>query len=304
MTWFEAKSATFYVLLFSLTLEECPLVKHIVDLEGLRIGEGYPVRLMGILNLSPESFYKDTTVSEKASIQQLVEKMDKDGVDIIDIGAVSTAPSDIYGTPMVSEKEEISRVKNALGYVTDVTNLPLSIDTVSSKVAETALDMGVSMVNDVSGLRSDSKMVELVRVKDIPIVIMANCGSPCESISTVLQSLEESYAIAISSGIEEDKIIIDPGIGFGKPAEVDLEILGRLQQFTRFNQPLLVGVSRKAFIGSLLNLEDPAKRLNGSLAATTIAVYNGANVIRTHDVMETRMAVQIGEAILQQVSER
>lgn len=269
-------------------------------MDGLRIGEGYPVRLMGILNLSPESFYKETTVSEKTSIQQLVEKMEGDGVDIIDIGAASTAPSDIYGTPTVSEKEELARVTSSFGYITDVTNLPLSIDTVSSEVAETALDMGASMVNDVSGLRADSKMVDLVKSKDIPIVIMTNCGSPCRSVSSSLQSLEESYTKAINSEIEREKIVVDPGIGFGKPAEIDFEILGRLQQFARFGQPLLIGVSRKAFIGNLLNLENPAKRLNGSLAATAIAVYNGANVIRTHDVKETRMAVQIGEAILQQ----
>jgi dihydropteroate synthase len=275
------------------------LTKYIVNVDGLRIGEGYPVRLMGILNLSPESFYKETTVSEKTSIQQLVEKMEGDGVDIIDVGAASTAPSDIYGTLTLSEREELSRVKGALGYITDVTNLPLSIDTVSSEVAETALDMGVSMVNDVSGLRSDSKMVDLVKSKDIPIVIMTNCGSPCGSVSSSLQSLKVSYTIAINSEIKREKIILDPGIGFGKLAEVDFEILGRLHQFTRFDQPLLVGVSRKAFIGSLLNQENPAERLNGSLAATAISVYNGVNVIRTHDVKETRMAVRIGEEILQ-----
>lgn len=279
------------------------MTKLTIDVDGLRIGEGYPVRLMGILNLSPESFYKETAVSEKSSIQQLVKRMEREGVDIIDIGAVSTAPTDIYGTPTISEREELTRVTNALEYITDITNLPLSIDTSSSKVAETALDMGVSMINDVSGLRVDSKMVELVKSKETPIVIMANCGSPCKNISSSLASLEESYTKAISAGIEREKIILDPGIGFGKPVEVDFEILGKLKQFTRFNQPLLIGVSRKAFIGKLLNLKDPAKRLNGSLAATAIAVHNGADVVRTHDVRETRMVVQISEAILQQVVE-
>ncbi|MHA2023633.1 MAG: dihydropteroate synthase [Candidatus Thorarchaeota archaeon] len=279
------------------------MTKHMVDVDGLRIGEGYPVCLMGILNLSPESFYNVTTVSKISDIKQLVEKMEGEGVDIIDIGAASTAPSDVYGTPTISERKELTRITSSLGHITDATNLPLSIDTVSSEVAETALDMGVSMTNDVSGLRADSKMTDLVKSKDVPIVIMTNCGSPCGSVSSSLESLEESYTIAIKAGIEKEKIILDPGIGFGKPAEVDFKILGRLQQFTRFDQPLLVGVSRKAFIGSLLNLENPAKRLNGSLAATAVAVHNGANVIRTHDVRETRMAVQICEAIIQQVAE-
>jgi dihydropteroate synthase len=278
------------------------LTKLIVDVDGLRIGEDYPVRIMGILNLSPESFYKETTVSEKESIQYLVEKMEREGADIIDVGGASTAPSDIYGTPPISQREELTRVTSALGHITDVTNLPLSIDTISSKVAETALDMGVSMINDVSGLRADSKMVDLAKSKEVPLVIMANCGAPCASVSSSLQSLEESYSIAIKSGIEQEKIVLDPGIGFGKPANVDLEILGRLKQFTRFGQPVLVGVSRKAFLGKILNLKEPAQRLSGSLAATAIAVHNGAKVIRTHDVRDTRMAVQLCEAILQQLA--
>ncbi len=273
--------------------------RHIVDVDGLRIGEGYPVRLMGILNLSPESFYKETTVSDKSSIQQLVKRMEREDVDIIDIGAASTAPTDVYGTPVISEREELARVTKALGYITDITNLPLSIDTISSEVAETSLDRGVAMVNDISGLRADPKMANLISSRDVPIVIMANCGTPCECVNSAISSLEDSYTIAIKSGIGQEKILVDPGIGFGKPAEIDFKILQSLQQFTRFNQPLLVGVSRKAFIGSLLKQEDPADRLNGSLAATAIAVYNGAKVIRTHDIKETKMAVRIGEAVLQ-----
>ncbi|MHA1613653.1 MAG: dihydropteroate synthase [Candidatus Thorarchaeota archaeon] len=275
------------------------MVRYTVDVDGLRIGEDYPVRLMGILNLSPESFYKGTIATDKSGIQQIIEKMEKDGADIIDVGAASTAPKNVYGTSEISEKEELKRLTMVLRDITNSTNLPISIDTVSSKVADLALDMGVVMVNDVSGLRADSKMADLVSSRDVPIVIMANCGTPCDSVLSSLSSLEASHTIAINSGIGQEKILLDPGIGFGKPAEVDFEILGSLQQFTRFNQPLLVGVSRKAFIGSLLKQKDPVERLNGSLAATAIAVYNGAKVIRTHDIKETKMAVRIGEAVLQ-----
>jgi dihydropteroate synthase len=275
------------------------LVRYTVDVDGLRIGEDYPVRLMGILNLSPESFYKGTVVTNKSEIQQIIEKMEKDGADIIDVGAASTAPKNVYGTSEISEKEELNRLTMVLRNITNSTNLPISIDTVSSKVADVALDMGVAMVNDISGLRANPKMVDLVCSRDVPIVIMANCGAPCESVLSAISSLETSYTIAIKSGIGHEKILLDPGIGFGKPAEVDFEILRSLQQFTRFNQPLLVGVSRKAFIGSLLKQKDPAERLNGSLAATAIAVYNGAKVIRTHDIKETKMVVRIGEAVLQ-----
>lgn len=274
------------------------MVKYTVDVDGLRIGEGYPVRLMGILNISPESFYKETIATDKTRIQQIIAKMEKDGADIIDVGAASTAPKNVYGTSEISEKDELNRLIAGLRYIIDSTNLPISIDTVSAKVADMALDMGVVMVNDVSGLRADSKMANLVSSRDVPIVIMASCGTPCENVHSVRSSLESSYTIAIKSGIGQEKILLDPGIGFGKPAEVDFEILRSLQQFTRFDQPLLVGVSRKAFIGSLLKQKDPAERLNGSLAATAIAVYNGANVIRTHDIKETKMAVRIGEAVL------
>ena len=275
------------------------MVKYKVDVDGLRIGEGYPVRLMGILNISPESFYKDTIATDKTRIRQIITEMEKDGVDIIDVGAASTAPKNVYGTSEISEKEELKRLTAVLRDITDSTNLPISIDTVSSIVADMALDMGVTMVNDTSGLCADPKMANLVSSREVPIAIMANCGTPCESVHSALSSLETSISLAVKSGIGQEKILLDPGIGFGKPAEVDFEILGSLRQFTRFNQPLLVGVSRKAFIGSLLKQKDPAERLNGSLAATAIAVYNGAKVIRTHDIKETKMAVRIGEAVLQ-----
>ncbi len=283
-------------------MEEIFLEIHTVEVDGLRIGAKYPVRLMGILNLSPESFYKGTIVSDKSSIQQAVETMERDGADIIDVGCASTAPANVYGTPEVSEEEELNRVNTTLRHVLDVTNLPVSIDTVSSRVAEVALDMGVGIVNDISGLQASPKMKQLVSSKNVPVVIMANCGTPCKDMNSVFSSLETSYSMAIEAGIERENIVLDPGIGFGKPTEINVEILGNLQQFLRFNQPLLVGVSRKAFIGNLLDQKDPAQRLDGSLAATAIAVYNGANIIRTHDIKETRMAVRIGEAIRQQES--
>ncbi|TFG27363.1 dihydropteroate synthase, partial [Candidatus Thorarchaeota archaeon] len=191
------------------------MVRRVVNIDGLQIGQDYPVRLMGILNLSPESFYKGTIASDKSTAKQLVEDMERDGADIIDVGVASTAPRNIYGTPEISEKEELKRLADVLGDISNSTNLPLSIDTVSSKVAEIALDMGVSLVNDISGLHADSKMAHLVHSKEVPIVLMANCGAPCGSIQSALGSLEESYTIAIKTGIGYEKILVDPGIGFG-----------------------------------------------------------------------------------------
>lgn len=271
--------------------------RHYVDINGLRIGEGYPVRIMGVMNLSPESFYKESVVIEDDKLQQLVDTIDSDGADIIDIGGASTAPKNVYSTPDISEEEEIRRVSKALKIVTDRSNLPISIDTVSSHVAEVALDLGASVINDTSGLRADTNMGKLASSRDCTVVLMADCVTPCQSLQATLEALKESLTVARFSGIPNERIIIDPGVGFGKPPEIDCMILGSLAYFLELDQPVLVGLSRKAFIGSTLEQPDPSERLIGSLAATSIAVYQGVSVIRTHDVRETRMAIKMGEAI-------
>ncbi len=268
-----------------------------VDVSGLRIGEGYPVRVMGILNLSPESFYRDSVAIDEDSIQQAVARFEREGADIIDIGGASTAPKNIYGTPEVSVSEELRRVTEAIAMITTMTKLPLSIDTVSSMVAKKALDLGASVINDVSGLRADSKMAKLVANRSVPVILMGNCGNPCGSYQASIDSLRSSFSIALETGIESSMILVDPGIGFGKQPEVDYEILRNLHAFMALHRPVLVGVSRKAFIGYQLGQPDPSDRLLGSIAATSVAVYSGASLIRTHDVKETRIAVAIGEAI-------
>ncbi|TFG33878.1 dihydropteroate synthase [Candidatus Thorarchaeota archaeon] len=270
---------------------------HHVDIAGLRIGEGYPVRTMGVINLSSESFYKGSVAIEKNDLQQSVDKMESDGADIIDIGGASTAPKNVYNTPDISEDKEIQRVNTALKIITDRSNIPISIDTVSSRVAAVALDLGANIINDTSGLKADANMAKLASSRESPIVLMANCLTPCQSLRTTLESLSVSLTLARKYGINNERIIVDPGIGFGKPPEIDCMILGELDHFLELNHPVLVGISRKAFIGSILEQPDPSERLIGSLAATSIAVYQGVSVIRTHDVRETRMAIKIGESI-------
>lgn len=268
-----------------------------VDVSGLRIGEEYPVRIMGVLNVSPESFYRGSVAVDEDSIQQAVASFEREGADIIDIGGASTAPKNIYGTPEVSVSEELRRVTESIAMITTMTKLPLSIDTVSSIIARKALDLGASVINDVSGLRADSKMAKLVADRAVPVILMANCGGPCISLQASIDSLRNSLAIALETGIESNMIVVDPGIGFGKQSEVDYEILRNLHAFAALHHPVLVGLSRKAFIGSKVGQPDPSDRLLGSIAATSVAVYNGASVIRTHDVKETRVAVVIGETI-------
>ncbi|MHA2058170.1 MAG: dihydropteroate synthase [Candidatus Thorarchaeota archaeon] len=268
-----------------------------VDVDGLLIGPCEPVRVMSVINLSPESFYKGSVADSIDKFHEMIETASREGADIIDIGGASTAPKKVYGTSDISVEEEIKRVSQALDSIKRSEYPPLSIDTTSSEVAEVALDLDVSMVNDISGLHADSKMASLVADRDVPIVLMANFDTQCESIQTLLNSLKDSLDIAREAGIESGRIILDPGIGFGKPPGVDIAILQELNRFVKLGHPLLVGVSRKAFIGHILDQPDPNDRLIGSMVATTIAVMKGASVIRTHDVGETKVAVQMGEAL-------
>ncbi|MFX1481802.1 MAG: dihydropteroate synthase [Promethearchaeota archaeon] len=273
-----------------------------VNVGGLQIGPKHPVRVMGVINLSPESFYKGSVADSVSAFQRMLERISEDA-DIVDIGGASTAPKTVYATSDISRDEETKRVTAALKSIDNVKK-PISIDTTSADVAEAALDLGASMVNDISGLKVDSRMARLVADRDVPIILMANCSTPCGSIKESLESLRESLTIARETGIDSGRIILDPGIGFGKPAEVDFALLGNLDQFTALGYSLLVGVSRKAFIGGQLSQDNPNDRLAGTIAATSIAVMNGANMIRAHDVSEARIAIRIATAVLKQQVKR
>ncbi len=291
-----AESVSFYFLLSSY---EFGGTKALVNVGGLHVGPKHPVRIMGAINLSPESFYKGAVAETTDEFQMMLERLILEGADVIDIGGASTAPKSVYGTSDVTREEEIKRVSLALESVDDIEK-PISIDTTSSAVAEVALDLGASLVNDISGLKADPRMVDLVVGRDVPIVLMANCITPCGSVQDSLDSLRVSLKIAEDGGVSSEKIILDPGIGFGKPPQVDFAILRNLGQFVKLGHPLLVGVSRKAFIGHLLEQSRPEDRLLGSVAATSIAVMNGASMIRTHDVKEARIAARIGREVQEQ----
>jgi dihydropteroate synthase len=238
---------------------------------------------MSVINLSPESFYRDSIVDNSEQLAKVINGMEQDGADIIDVGGASTAPRGIYGTPEVTVKVELERVSSNLEYIVRNTKVPISID--------------VSLVNDVSGLTRNKRMAKLVADRGVPIVLMADCGGSCQTLKASFRSLERSVKTALSVGIPQERIIVDPGIGFGKPSEVDLEIIRELDRFCSLGHPVLVGVSRKAFIGNLLNQPDPSARLTGTIAATSVAVANGANLIRTHDVEEGKIAAKVGNAL-------
>jgi dihydropteroate synthase len=272
------------------------LKESIVDIGGLSVGPSCPVRTMGVVNLSPESFYGGSVAKDEKDLVERVKAMIEQGADLVDVGGASSSPKNIYEREETSLEEELARVSSAFRALRGINAVPMSVDTTSSAVAETALKLGASLVNDISGLTADPQMVELIAQNDVPVVLMANCGVDCTSIDISLKSLRRSLGIAADAGIPENRIIVDPGMGFGKPPEVDFAILRGLRLFTYFRRPLLVGLSRKAFIGSCLNQQEAASRLLGSVSATSLAVYNGADMIRTHDVSETLIAIRIGEA--------
>ena len=271
------------------------------NLAGVEVGDGFPVRLVGAINVSPESFYQGSVAATEDSVKQQAERMAAEGADLLDIGAMSTAP---YLPTEIPEAEEIQRVTWAIGIVRGVASLPLSVDTTRSRVALAALDAGADVINDVSGLRRDPGMGEIVAKRARGVILMASETAPeaRDPIETVRGFLEESLQIVWRVGVPEHRIVVDPGIGFFRKAALpwydwDCEVLRRLGELKTLDRPLLVGVSRKSFIGQLLGQADPAERLAGSLAATAVAVVNGAHMIRTHDVGPSREVVRVAEAL-------
>jgi dihydropteroate synthase len=228
--------------------------------------------------------------------------MVEEGADIIDIGGESTRP----GSEPVDEEEEIRRTIPVIEALAKEISVPISIDTYKSRVAGRALEAGASMVNDISGLRFDPDMPKVIARHKVPVVIMHIKGKPKDMqqnpvyeklIPEIMEYLNEGIQIAEHAGINEDKIIIDPGIGFGKTFEHNLDIIHNLRTFTLLGKPILIGPSRKAFIGKILGDVTPADRRDGTAAAVAISIFNGANIVRVHDVKEMVHVARIADAI-------
>ena len=257
--------------------------------------------IMGILNVTPDSFSDGGKYLEKnTAIIHALEMIDE-GADIIDIGGESTRP---FSDP-VSLKKEISRVVPVIEGIRKESDICISIDTTKSQVATAALNSGASVINDVSAMEVDPLMVDVALKFDCPLIIMHMKGTPknmqdnpqYESlISDIKDYLLDRTDFIISKGINPKKIVIDPGIGFGKTVENNFEIIKNLNHFTTMNFPVLLGASRKSFIGISLNLPEE-DRLEGSLAANIIGFQNGAKIFRVHDVAETNKALIIANKI-------
>ena len=262
---------------------------------------GRRTHVMGILNVTPDSFYdgKQYNTAEIAVDHAL--KMIEEGADIIDVGGESTRP----GAYPISEAEELKRVIPLIKILSKQTRKPISVDTYKAKVAEKAIDAGASIINDIGGLLMDKHMAQVSAEAKVPVIIMHKKGKPRTMqknpirknvMSEILSYLQKSVSRAVNAGIDEDKIILDPGIGFGKSLHQNLEILKRLKEFKSMGFPVLIGTSRKQFIGAILKLS-VQERLNGTLATLAVAVINGAHIVRVHDVREAVQVVRICDAI-------
>jgi dihydropteroate synthase len=270
-------------------------------LASISIGDSAPVRIMAVLNVSPESFYQESVQTDHERLTVAAQAMASAGADIIDIGAMSTAP---YLKTQISEEEETERLARAVAIIAPRVSIPVSADTKRAKPAAAALAAGAQIINDVSGLKHDPDMARLVADSGVGAILMASEITPSSGppLQRVRAALEESILIATRANIPSDRIVLDPGIGFfrqpGVPwYEWDCEVLRELASLRALGFPLLVGVSRKSFIGKILNQPHAADRLIGSLACAAIAVNNGAHIIRAHDVKETVETVRIAERL-------
>jgi dihydropteroate synthase len=280
------------------------------------VGGTNPVRIMGILNTSPESFYKKTIVTKKLAVSNLVRQMGDDGANFIDVGGMSTAP---YLSTYVSEKVESRRIIQAIKTIQRVCNLPISVDTCRASVAKDALEEGAEILNDISGLKFDKKMVNVIEKYQPSLVLCAFSQKMItgNQLNKIKVLLKQSFALAKSVNISKKNIVFDPAIGFFRKTgtgqfftkinsdwfERDLLILKNLKSI-KMGQPLLVSVSNKSFIGKLLKIENPKDRLFGSVVAEAIAVLNGADIIRTHNVQETKDAVTLVQTLAQKKSRK
>ncbi|OGW77153.1 MAG: dihydropteroate synthase [Omnitrophica bacterium RIFCSPHIGHO2_02_FULL_46_20] len=259
--------------------------------------------IMGVLNVTPDSFYDKGRFFDKEKAVGHAIDMAREGADIIDVGGESTRP----GAEDVDVERELGRVIPVVRAISERISVSISIDTRKAKVAEEALKAGACIVNDVSALNYDPGMAAVIAKYGAICVLTHMKGSPKDMqvnpaygdvVKEIISTLEESIKKAKSSGITADKIIIDPGIGFGKTLEHNIEILKRLDEFKRLGYPICVGTSRKSFIGKMLNSDDSGDRLAGTLATCAIAVMKGAKILRVHDVKETVQAARVADSVI------
>ncbi len=285
-------------------------------LGNVEVGDGLPTAIMGAINLSPDSFYHGSVVRSPAGVVRRASEMIEEGAGIIDLGAMGTGP---HSKP-VSVKTESERLAPAIRALERELDVPISADTQRAEVAEAAIEAGASVINDKSGLKADPGMAGVIAKSGCSALLMSTLRFPGDTyeINEIKSALRGSLKICGKNGLKLNKVVLDPAIGYwpgrlerlgtralrqfpGKhytyAAHFDLSILANLSEFRGLGQPICVGLSRKSFIGGVLGLREPSERLAGTMAASAIAVLNGAHVLRTHDPAESLQVVKLAEAI-------
>lgn len=253
------------------------------------------IYIMGILNVTPDSFSDGGNFNSLDTSLLHVEKMINDGADIIDLGGESTRP----GHSPVGEVEEIDRVIPMIEAIRNRFDIPISIDTYKSRVGELAINAGANLINDVWSFKRDPNLAQITAKYQVPCVLMHNRNNQNYDnlIVDMSHDLEESLAIALNAGVSKDKIILDPGIGFAKDYQQNMAVMQHLEELLTLGYPLLLGTSRKGFIGITLDLP-VTERIEGTIATTVIGIIKGASIIRVHDVLENKRAAKMTAAIL------
>ena len=251
--------------------------------------------IMGILNVTPDSFSDGGKFNQMDAALYHAEEMIRDGADIVDVGGESTRP----GHTVISDDEEISRVAPVIEAIKSRFDIPVSIDTYKGKVTEAALKAGADLVNDIWGFKFDHKVAELTAQYGAACCLMHNRSAPTyqDYLNDVVADLKECVRIAKDVGISDDKIILDPGVGFGKTYQMNLEIINHVDVLHSLGFPILLGTSRKSVIGQTLNLPTD-QRVEGTLATTVVGVLKGCAFVRVHDIKENKRVIQMTEAIM------
>ena len=263
--------------------------------------------IMGVLNVTPDSFSDGSKFYNEEHAIEHALRMERAGADLIDIGAESTRP----GSEGISAEEEWKRLMPVLGGLRRLLKIPISIDTQKAEVAETALDAGAELINDISGLKSDPRIAEVAARHRVPLILMHMRGEPRtmqkgpfarDVMKDILQGLRQSAVIARKSGVAKSQIVLDPGIGFGKSFAQNYEVLQKLPQLTKLGYPLLVGTSRKGFLGATLARDGkpapPEERIWGTAATVTASILNGAHIVRVHDVEEMAQLARVADCVV------
>lgn len=276
--------------------------EFVLQINGKNYILGCRTWISGIVNITPDSFSDGALYFDKDKAVERGLELVSEGSDIIDIGGESTRP----GSKPVSVEEELSRVIPVISALRKKTGAPISIDTTKSEVAEAALDAGANIINDISSLRFDPRMGPLAARRDVPVILMHMKGTPktmqlnpsYENVMVEVKAfLKEKIETAQAYGIKKEKLIIDPGIGFGKRFEDNLTLIKNLSFLNDLGRPILVGISRKSFIGKILNVPTH-RRLEGTIASAILSIINGAHILRVHDVASVKKAILVAEAIM------